>query len=246
MAPTNNHSTSEVGHAKNVANFEDLISFCESYGTPYNPVNPQLEIAQLQTLHNQAKDALQYVHTAKAAFIIATNERQQEFQPLETISTRIINALAVTTTDPRIVKDVRTLVNKIHGKAPTPKTIETQPGQEIARPTSNSQQSYDKLIDHFAAIIEILKQTPAYTPNETELQIPQLELYREELKNKNTNVIKTYTTYSNAMMQRDHTLYDKIIGLVTIAKLVKLYVKSIFGNNSPQYNQIKSIEFRNR
>jgi len=30
-------STSETGHAKNVANFEDLISFCTGYGTAYNP-----------------------------------------------------------------------------------------------------------------------------------------------------------------------------------------------------------------
>ena len=30
-------STSETGHAKNVANFEDLISFCNGYGATYNP-----------------------------------------------------------------------------------------------------------------------------------------------------------------------------------------------------------------
>ncbi len=29
-------STTETGHAKNVANFEDLISFCQGYGTTVN------------------------------------------------------------------------------------------------------------------------------------------------------------------------------------------------------------------
>jgi hypothetical protein len=30
-------STSEVGHAKNVANFQDLIEFVTGYGVTFNP-----------------------------------------------------------------------------------------------------------------------------------------------------------------------------------------------------------------
>ena len=44
-------STSETGHAKNIANFQDLISFCEGYGSTYNPTKEGLKIPQLQALH---------------------------------------------------------------------------------------------------------------------------------------------------------------------------------------------------
>ena len=37
-------------HAKNVANFEDLISFCNGYGATYNPSKDALTIAKLQDL----------------------------------------------------------------------------------------------------------------------------------------------------------------------------------------------------
>lgn len=37
MGETTMASTSETGHAKNVANFSTLISFCTAYGTKYNP-----------------------------------------------------------------------------------------------------------------------------------------------------------------------------------------------------------------
>ena len=37
-------SNSETGHAKNVANFEDLISFCNGYGATYNPSKEALTI----------------------------------------------------------------------------------------------------------------------------------------------------------------------------------------------------------
>ena len=44
-------STSETGHAKNVANFQDLTSFCTGYGATYNPTNPRLTLAELENLY---------------------------------------------------------------------------------------------------------------------------------------------------------------------------------------------------
>jgi len=33
----------ETGHAKNVANFEEMISFCVGYGGGYKPTNAVIE-----------------------------------------------------------------------------------------------------------------------------------------------------------------------------------------------------------
>jgi hypothetical protein len=40
-------SHSETGHAKNVANFQDLISFCKGYGIIYNPSKEVLKVVKL-------------------------------------------------------------------------------------------------------------------------------------------------------------------------------------------------------
>ena len=48
-------STSETGHAKNVANLETMISYCTGYGTTYKPSNPEISLAALTTLHNDSK-----------------------------------------------------------------------------------------------------------------------------------------------------------------------------------------------
>ncbi len=45
-------STSETGHAINVANFEDLISYCIGYGGSYNPVKLALQIVAARASHN--------------------------------------------------------------------------------------------------------------------------------------------------------------------------------------------------
>lgn len=49
-------SVSETGHAKNVANFQDLISFCEGHGATYNPSKESLKVAQLKALYQEAID----------------------------------------------------------------------------------------------------------------------------------------------------------------------------------------------
>jgi len=44
-----NSSTSETGHAKNVANFKDLIAVCTGPGSSYNPANASIKPAELNS-----------------------------------------------------------------------------------------------------------------------------------------------------------------------------------------------------
>jgi hypothetical protein len=47
-------STTETGHAKNVATFEDLMSFCTVYGATYNPSKAALKLPALTTQNTGA------------------------------------------------------------------------------------------------------------------------------------------------------------------------------------------------
>ena len=47
--------TTTSSHPQNVANFEELISYCVGYGAIYNPSNNNLKIPQLQTTLPQVK-----------------------------------------------------------------------------------------------------------------------------------------------------------------------------------------------
>lgn len=240
----NKISVSEVGHAKNVANFEELIVSCQSFDTEYNPVNDLIKIPQLQSLHIAAQQSIDKVHSFRSTLIIKTNQRQTEFSDLKPLATRIINALIASGADKLAVNDAKTINRKIQGKPSTPKTNENEPGQETKRAISTSQQSYDKQIDHFSSIIELLSQIPQYTPNEVELQITSLRAKLEQMQTVNTQHINDYTDLSKILIERNHTLYNPLTGLVAIAKLVKQYVKSVFGAKSPQYRQISDIQFR--
>ena len=239
-------STSETGHAKNIANFQDLISFCQGYGALYNPTKESLKIPQLQELYQLALEKLNATKSQKTSFDIATNERRLTFSKLKPLSTKIINAFAVSGADALAINNAKTVNKKLQG-SPSKKTDTTTSKTETETPAnsiSTSQQSYDRLIDHFSNLIQVLEQNTIYSPNEEELKLTSLQTKFTDLQNKNTNLINAYTSYSNAMIDRNQTLYNPLSGLVQTSKEVKQYVKSIFGATSPQYKQVSGLEFK--
>jgi hypothetical protein len=239
-------SISETGHIKNVANFEDLISFCTSYGINYNPSRTALQLPALSTLHTTARNAVVDLNTAKSAFIQATNARQIAFDSLKKLATRIINALAAAGVPQNLLKDAKTINAKIQGKRADQKTPEPIPPDGEApqdKTISVSQQSYDSLIENLDRLIQLLAAEPAYNPNETDLQTATLQNYLSQLRAANTSVTNTYTAYSSARISRNNILYGPQTGLVNIAADVKKYVKSVFGTASPRYKQISALQF---
>lgn len=243
----------ERGHQKNIANFEDLISFCIAYGAAYNPANSNITITALQAKHAAALADLQAVKTAKTALDNATNEREAVFAPCRLLATRVINALMALSVSKLTIEDAKTINRKIQGKrATTGKKVKPSdtplPPDTVPLPEDNSisvsQQSYDALIDHFLKLKETLSQEPLYAPNETELSLAGLTTLLSDMQTKNTGVINATTAFSNARIQRDKSLYDPETGLVTVAGDVKKYLKSLFGTSSPQYKQVSKLLFR--
>lgn len=150
-----------------------------------------------------------------------------------------------------MVKDARTINSKIQGKRSGKLTkadsgITADETVETAKTISVSQQSFDSLIENFAKLIELVSSEPSYTPNETELQVSTLTTTLGDLKAKNTEVVNSYTNYSNARITRDSILYATNNGLVDTALEVKKYVKSVFGATSPQFKQVSGLEFKKR
>ncbi len=239
-------SINETGHAKNVANFEDVISFCTAYGSNYNPSKTSITLPELNTQFSNAENAIAQVTTTKNAFDNVTGIRQTTFAPLKPLATKIINALSATDAPDTVIKDAKTINRKLQGTSTTKKgevNTETPPSENTTNTISTSQQSYDRLIDSFNKLIDLVGAEPKYIPNENDLKFTNLKTFLINLKTANTNVISKYTDYSNARIERDNQLYNPNNGLVETALSVKKYVKSVFGASSPQYKQVSGIKF---
>ena len=75
-------STSETGHAKNVANFQQLIEFVTAYGSTYNPSKKSLQLPQLITLKTEAENTLSDVLAKNTIYNNKVNERVEAFAGL--------------------------------------------------------------------------------------------------------------------------------------------------------------------
>jgi hypothetical protein len=237
-------STSEVGHAKNAANFQDLIAFCNGYGTTYNPSKDSLKLTQLNTLLTTAQGNLTNVTAKNTEYNSAVNERVEAFSDLRPLSTRLVNALDVTDATKERIDDAKGFNRKIQGQRASKKEEPVDPNQPAPKTISSSQQSYDQLIQHFDGMISVLESEPSYTPNEDDLKITTLQAKAQDLKDKNEQVAVAYTAVSNARIERNKTLYKDDSGLVDTAGEVKKYVKSVYGATSPEFGQIKGIKFK--
>ena len=87
-------STSEVGHAKNVANLQKLIEQVNVY-TLYNPPVDNIKVANLQTLYTTASAKLSEVEEKRNANKNAITIRQNTFENLKSTCTKIINHVGI-------------------------------------------------------------------------------------------------------------------------------------------------------
>ena len=237
-------STSETGHTKNVDNFETMISFCTGYGATYNPSNSNLTVPNLTTLFDDSKAAVKLVKTTESSFNDIEGHRKLLFKPLKTLATKVLGALRSSGAPATVIADAETINRKIQGKRADNTIVTPQPGETAKTKISVSQQSFDMLIDHFEKLIELVSIESSYNPNEEPLKVSKLIEYKKDLEIVNTKVKNAYSPYSNAMIARDKKLYNPETGLVTIAQLVKNYVKSVYNASGPEYKQINKLRFK--
>jgi len=69
-------STSEVGHAKNIANLNILNTNIIAVGAIYNPSNPKLLLTNLQIIYTNAFNQQESVNNLVAPYSIAVDERE--------------------------------------------------------------------------------------------------------------------------------------------------------------------------
>lgn len=239
---------SEIGHAKNVANFDVLIAFVLSYVAVFKPSKSSIQIPSLQNVSQNAKNAMKVVYDAFSVKSAAIAARKVAFAPFSKLITRIINSLESTDTSSVVDDQARTIVRKLQGTRATPKKTEEEKkvleaeGKEVNE-KSNAQLGFDDRIANFDKLISLLAAIPLYVPNEPELQVAGLTAHYNDLKELNDAQVNTKRTYDNAMLLRHEIFYQDITGLVDLALDTKSYIRSLFGASSPQYKQISKLRF---
>jgi hypothetical protein len=238
---------SEVGHARNIASFEQMISIVTGFGMPYNPSNSNISVSKLNTklaAANAANDAVQADFAGKTT---AINIRENAFKPLGPTSTKAVNYYASTGTEKNKVEDVKTLNRKLQGTRKKAAVADdpATPVDESKQSISASQQSYTQKVEHLEGMIQLFSDDPLYNPNETAITIASLTTLAADLKQSTSDVINSITAFNNSRIERNTVMYHPTTGLYKLAMMVKQYVKSLYGASSPENKMVSKLKFRN-
>ena len=236
-------STSETGHAKNVANFQSLIAFVNTIKVNYNPSKNALQLPQLISLKAQADENLAQVVAQNTNYNNTVNQRMQAFSGLKALSTRLVNALQTTDATDEVINEAKSFNKKIQGQRATAIPKPNNPDTPVPNTISTSQQSYTQQIQHLAGLISVLENERSYSPNEEELKVETLQAKLTTLSNLNDEVANEYANVSSARRTRNTTLYSNEGSIFDTAAEVKKYIKSVFGTTSPEFAQIKGLKF---
>ena len=218
-------STSEVGHAKNIANLNLLNTNIIALGAIYVPSNPKILLTNLQLFY--------------------TNGFNQQ-KPLNRELTKLRKAYKATEgVTPAQLEDLMTIIRKLKGVSKT-KIKEPIDPAAAAVQYSTSQLSYDQRTNNMDLLIALLQNTPNYNPNEIEYKVATIAAKKALMLAKTQAVANTYIPLNNARSTRNKTFYNNPDNVVDLANTAKDYIFTILDADSEQYKAIARIKFKKR
>jgi len=243
-------------------NFEDLLVRFIALGGRYTPSRPELQLGHLQQVQQEAQMVFDRLTMALTLNDTATNTRFNLFELLSPLATRIVNNLIASGVSAKTLEDARGFQRKIQGTKLSKKETKSAPapdatnGAETAtngtengeaaedKTNSSARLSYDLKIDHFAKLVSLAQNEPAYQPHEPELQISALQDFLQQLRTVNTNKAYADAELEAARSERKRVFYHPETGMVPLAMQAKAYVKAALGTTSEDCKYIQRIKFR--
>lgn len=241
-------SKSETGYAVNIINLEKLWQSVVGFGTGYDPSNSDLLPAAIKLELDAERALLKTVNLKAPAWVNAVNAREEAIANLSTLCRRIWESVVASKASANFANDIKSLVKKITGVRATPIIVMTKdatpiPTDESITQISASQMGIDNRLNHFDALIQLLKTEPLYTPNEVELKTTTLDAKYTAISDANSAVIAALPPLDNARIALKDRLYYAAGNGAELSGKVKQYARSAFGPSSPQYKQISGLKF---
>jgi hypothetical protein len=118
-----------------------------------------------------------------------------------------------------------------------------KPNEEKPETRSSYSKGYIIIAEYFDKLVKIAASESRYSPNEPELTLASLEQMRTDLFGLNKAVTEAEIRLEEARIKRNTVYYIAPDNLVKTATAVKTYVRSAFGFQSQQHQQVQKLRF---
>jgi len=222
-----------------------MIAACTGMGALYQPSNANLERASMNALLTEVEGLMDGVQTDLVPWKNKVADRENIYAGVRSRTTQILAAFKASGADENKVDNVQTFHRQVHGARAKALPVDNpSTPEDESKGNSVSHQSYVQVAEAFGQIVKLIEGEPLYNPNETDLRVPTNQTLHNNMETANDEVITAVVPWKNSMIVRNNRLSDDADSILERQKLVKEYVKSAFGANSPQYAQVKGLEFK--
>jgi hypothetical protein len=234
-----------MSHVKNMQAFGKLTGICTGLGGTYNPGQQNLQVNVMATLMNIAQQSWEGVKEAQSTYDKATNDRELGFRKIRTLSARVYGMLRASGANELLLDDALNSKRRICGAriSKLPVVDATKPNEEKPEARSSYNTGYITIAEYFDRLVKTVASEPSYSPNETELTLASLEQMRFDLFGLNKAVTEAEIRLEEARIKRNTVYYIAPNNLVKTATAVKTYVRSAFGFQSQQHQQVQKLRF---
>ncbi|HQU86579.1 MAG TPA: hypothetical protein PKY59_25835 [Pyrinomonadaceae bacterium] len=242
--PNNNtplkRSTEERGHAKNLETIKKMRSYGESWGASFNPTNRITKLPFIAQRIADAETVADELIELRAPYRVASSTAEDAFDELSPLVTRFERGFRGSGVPDSAVEDLKTYTRKVKGSSRREDSKATLEVPEKAH--SVSQLSRTNRIENLDSAIAIADEY-GFNPNEPDLKPAAMQTYSDGLKAKTEAVTAAFIPVDNKLDERDEIYYLAEDSLYEIWKAFKDYTISAYGTDSPQWEQIKGLEF---
>jgi len=233
-------------NVKTMQAFEKLLGVCTGYGGKYNPGRPNLRIESMSNQLEEVRQAMEQVKAARTAYDNQINRRKQRFHQLPRLVSSVMRTLEASGASAEKLEDARQYARMIRGKPSTSRPpVPSEPAQEVKAKRSILQLAYVSMADSFSKLVQAVSSEPLYQPLEPEWKPDGLLAQWQELTQLNSSVELARTQWQASCIARNFVMYKKPMSMYETARAVKKYVRAVYGLDSEQYAQVKSIDFVN-
>ncbi len=234
-----------MSHVKNMQAFGKLTGICTGLGGTYNPGQENLQVYAMNTLLNIAQQSWEEVKEAQTAYDNATNERELGFKKIRKLSSSVVGMLKAYGTNKLLLEDAVNSKRRIWGaRISKPPAVDAEKPEEEkpdARPSYS--QAYVIVAEYFDKLVKTAASEYRYCPNEPELTLASLQQTLAGLFSLNQAVTDAEIRLEEARIKRNTVYYIAPENLVDVAGAVKTYVRSAFGYQSQQHQQVQKLRF---
>lgn len=237
----------QPGIDPNVVSFKSLITKIQTFDR-YNPSRADLSIESLITKKTEAESFAAAVIVSKTNFKNSVSARKIAFEGNDKLMTRVLSALKISGVAAHTVTQVESMIRDVKGIRLSDRLTEEEiaaakeKGEEVNQNTIHNK-TFDKKLENFNKLVNFMGTIAEYKPNEEDLKFATLVLRVDAQRVANETVSNALAMAAAARIARDKFLYTPATGLIDLVTDVKLYVKSVYGADSPEFKQVSSIRF---